>query len=193
MEKLTGIRDVDREILLRLDDYSLLKSCSLNNYFKNSVCDDQFLEKRLRETYPETIKFKPADKSWRQYFLEVIYYREKLQFHDNEHDEKVIPENVGDLKYLYSITKNNNPPIIEITNYILQKNYPDLVYLEKFLRKKYGTYFALPMIKDVEGIKYLMERVKYRKNYLYSVLMDSEDVEVQKLLKDYLAVLKKRN
>ncbi len=85
MEKLTGVRDVDREILLKLDDYSLLKTCSLNNYFKNSVCDDQFLEKRLKLTYPETIKFKPADKSWRQYFLEVIYYREKLQFHDREH------------------------------------------------------------------------------------------------------------
>ncbi len=76
MEKLTGVRDVDREILLKLDDYSLLKTCSLNNYFKNSVCDDQFLEKRLKQTYPETIKFNRQIKVgnnifWKLFIIEI--------------------------------------------------------------------------------------------------------------------------
>ncbi len=96
---IRGIRDVDREILMKLDDYSLLKTCSLNN-FRKSVCDDSFLERRLRETYFETLKYKPENKSWKQYFLEVIYYMDKLSFYD-ENGDKVVPKKVGDLKSLY--------------------------------------------------------------------------------------------
>ena len=52
MKSLSGIKDIDKEILLKMDDKNFLKACSLNNYFKNEVCDDVFLKKRLHQTYP---------------------------------------------------------------------------------------------------------------------------------------------
>ena len=40
-------KDIDREILLSMDNEELLKTCSLNKYFLNEVCDDMFFKNRL--------------------------------------------------------------------------------------------------------------------------------------------------
>ena len=47
MDSFSGIKDVDREILLAMSDEDLLKSCSLNKYLFNVVCDDNFFYRRL--------------------------------------------------------------------------------------------------------------------------------------------------
>ena len=73
-------KDIDREILLKLkDDKEFLKSCNLNNYFRNEVCNDNFFRTRLSITYPNTLKYKTKKQTWKQYFLEVIYYLAKLE------------------------------------------------------------------------------------------------------------------
>ena len=37
-------KDIDREILLIMDNEELLKACCLNKYFFNEVCNDMFFK-----------------------------------------------------------------------------------------------------------------------------------------------------
>ena len=53
---LSGLKDVDREILTHVDDRELLKFCSIDNKTWNSVCDGDFLRRRLTTKYPEIEK-----------------------------------------------------------------------------------------------------------------------------------------
>ena len=46
---LTGIKDLDREILNYIPDNELSKVCSINKYFYYKVCDDAFLKRRLEK------------------------------------------------------------------------------------------------------------------------------------------------
>jgi hypothetical protein len=74
MSKLSGIRDVDREILGKLDDKDLLKVCSIDKYTWNTVCDDSFLKRRLLTKYPEIEEQKKKSETWKQFFLRAVHY-----------------------------------------------------------------------------------------------------------------------
>lgn len=67
MSNLSGIRDVDREILSKLDDKELLNFCQIDRYSWNSVCDDAFLRRRLIAKYPEIEKEKRENESWKRF------------------------------------------------------------------------------------------------------------------------------
>ena len=73
MSKLSGIRDVDREILGKLDDKELLKACSIDKNTWNIICDDGFLRRRLLAKYPEIEKYKKVNESWKQFFLRAVH------------------------------------------------------------------------------------------------------------------------
>lgn len=79
MKKLTGNKDVDREILKWVNDRDLLKVCSINKNFWNTVCDDNFLKRRLLSKYPGIENFKYADQSWKDFFLDATYHIAKMQ------------------------------------------------------------------------------------------------------------------
>ena len=81
MNSFSGIKDVDREILLAMTDKDLLKSCSLNKYLFNVVCDDNFFYQRLSLKYPNSLKYysKEQDKNYRDYYLKVIYWISKMK------------------------------------------------------------------------------------------------------------------
>ena len=80
MKAFTGILDQDREILLNIqNDKELLETCSLNKYLYNQVCNDMFFRNRLTRTYPDSLKYKPSDYTWKKYFLKTIYYVAKLK------------------------------------------------------------------------------------------------------------------
>lgn len=79
MKSISGYKDTDREILLKMDDENFLKTCNLNNYFKNEVCNDNFFKKRLQEKYPDTLELNEYGNDWKRYFLEVVYYISKLK------------------------------------------------------------------------------------------------------------------
>ena len=68
---LSGLKDVDREILKHVDDEQLLKFCSIDNKTWNSVCDDDFLRRRLTGKYPGIEKYKKTKESWKRFFLEL--------------------------------------------------------------------------------------------------------------------------
>jgi hypothetical protein len=74
MSKLSGIRDVDREILNKLDDKELLKVCSIDKYTWNNVCDDGFLRRRLLAKYPKIEQYKIKTESWKNFFLRAVHY-----------------------------------------------------------------------------------------------------------------------
>ena len=69
---LSGLKDVDREILKHLDDKELLEICSLDRKTWNEVCDDAFLRRRLLNKYPEIGKYKSEKETWKQFFLRAI-------------------------------------------------------------------------------------------------------------------------
>ena len=74
MSNLSGIRDVDREILSKIDDKELIKVCSIDKYTWNIVCDDAFLRRRMLGKYSEIEKYKKEGESWKQFFLRSLYY-----------------------------------------------------------------------------------------------------------------------
>jgi hypothetical protein len=58
MSKISGIRDLDREILGKVDDNELLNVCLIDKYTWNNVCDDSFLRRRLLSKFPEIEQYK---------------------------------------------------------------------------------------------------------------------------------------
>lgn len=77
MISISGNKDIDREILMKCSDESFVKLSNINRYFRNDVCDDVLIERRLRKTHPETLKYKKG--AWVKYFLVTIHYIDKLK------------------------------------------------------------------------------------------------------------------
>jgi ribosomal protein S12 len=75
---LSGVKDADQEILKHINDRELIKVCSINRRAWNSICDDNFLKRRLLK-YPGIEKYKKPEESYKQFFLRFIYYTSKLR------------------------------------------------------------------------------------------------------------------
>ena len=78
MQGFTDIKDVDKELLLKMDDREFIKSCGLNNYFRD-LCeaDNQLIFKRkLQLSYPDTLKPEILNPywidSWKLYYAHVV-------------------------------------------------------------------------------------------------------------------------
>ena len=74
---LSGLKDVDREILKYIDDSELLKVCSVNKWFYNHVCDDNFLKRRLMK-YPNIEKSRQGE-NWKKFFWCFLYYKSEME------------------------------------------------------------------------------------------------------------------
>ena len=61
---LSGLKDVDREVLKHVDDKELLRVCTIDRNTWNEVCDDNFLRRRLSK-YPDIEKYKLENESWK--------------------------------------------------------------------------------------------------------------------------------
>ena len=70
--ELTGLKDLDREILKFIPDKELLRVCSINRRFWHEVCDDAFLKRRL-SSYPDVKNQKEEKETWKCFFLRVTY------------------------------------------------------------------------------------------------------------------------
>lgn len=78
MKGFTAIKDLDRELLLKMDDRDFIKSCGLNTYFYD-LCeaDNQLVFKRkLQLSYPDTLKREVVTPywigSWKLYYAHVV-------------------------------------------------------------------------------------------------------------------------
>ena len=80
---ITGIRDLDRELLSKISDSELFKTCSIDKYTWNIVCDDNFLRRRMLAKYPEIEKYK-RNESWKRFFCKScsLYFqiKRRVQF-----------------------------------------------------------------------------------------------------------------
>lgn len=117
---LSGNVDADREILFRVeDDKDLLTICSVNKYAFNDVCNDKFFQNRTIKKYPNTVNLKPKEMSWKNYYLHLIYYIDKIKRQGFDYQGERDPEEI------YNILLIKNPEVgLERA---AQKNYPSLV------------------------------------------------------------------
>ena len=97
---ITGLKDVDREILRHVDDKELLRICSLNRKMWYEVCDDNFLRRRLGK-YSNVEKCRKENETWKQFYLRMIHYIEKLKG-----THRFIYSD-GDFSLQYDILKNS--------------------------------------------------------------------------------------
>ena len=97
---LTGLKDIDREILKHIDDSELLNVCTINRKFWYEICDDNFLRRRLIK-YPYIEKYKNTNETWKYFFSSVVNYvltmKESYDFHYVS----------GDFKRQYDILNKN--------------------------------------------------------------------------------------
>ena len=133
----TGIRDLDVEILNRLDDRDLVSFCSTDKY-ANSICDlETFWQRRMIEKYGKylnlesLLKFKDK-KSWAEYYVEIT---KVLNSSNVEYETaKALENGRSDLVKLLKEIKHILVEYVEIMQ--------DDLYESYFLTRKEGdTYF----------------------------------------------------
>ena len=146
---LTGLKDLDREVLKHVHDKELLKVCRVIKKTWNEVCDDNFLRRRLAK-YPGIEKYKKDNESWKQFFLIFLYYtskmREKYEF---EYEN-------GDFKTQYTILEGE----IDLLYQAAQKGELSLVKYAINNGAKTGKNLALHAATKnghIDIVKYLIE------------------------------------
>ena len=69
---LTGNKDVDKMIMMKLDDENLLNLCMTNKKSAQVCNDDMFWKNRFFQEFPKPIE--KGDLSWKQLYLKTMYY-----------------------------------------------------------------------------------------------------------------------
>ena len=155
MSKITGLKDLDREMLKHVDDTELLKFCSVDRRMWNEVCDNSFLKRRMGK-YPEIEKYKKENESWKQFFLRSLYYILKMR------DEYQFDYSEGDFIKQYYILKNTSS-----LNFLLVRaaEMRELSLVKYALEKGSNIHFnndqALRLgssVGDLTIVKYLIEK-----------------------------------
>ena len=69
----TPIKDVNLEIMSKMDDETLLSVCATNKYAKELCQNESFWRNRFVGKYGEmAAKHKPATRSWKNHYMQVI-------------------------------------------------------------------------------------------------------------------------
>ena len=98
---LTGIKDLDREIVNNLNDKDLLNMCSLNKTYWERVCSDDYFRLRTEKRFPETVPYKDylrdylneqktrkgrterterTERTWKTHYLTIVKYIDILKY-----------------------------------------------------------------------------------------------------------------
>ena len=98
------VKDLDKEIVLRLNDKDFIKICFLNKYLYNMYKEDKYLlfKRRLEKYYPDTVKLKYDYGNWREYYLlvrrTIRQLKETCKFDykfGNPFKQMIILQNIG--------------------------------------------------------------------------------------------------
>ena len=152
MKTFSGLKDTDREILKHVEDKELLTICSIDKRMWNSVCDDDFLKRRLSK-YPGIEKYRKTKESWKEFFLRAIYTIAKMQ------EEYEFTYESGDFgKQYYMLKKYGNYlPIqaardgeLSLVKYGINKGFNIRAYHNEALRLAAG-------FGHIDIVKYLVE------------------------------------
>jgi len=113
---MLGIKDLDKYVLDKLDDRSLFNICQTNKKYSELCQDDLFWKKRAESRFfPQYIKRKSKDKSWKSLYLNSIYINWKHLiykiFKNVVFDKKI---SINAVQYLIKIFSPLYEKIIEI-------------------------------------------------------------------------------
>lgn len=75
MQGFTGIKDLDKELMLNMGDREFIQTCQLNKYFQNICKDDYLFKRRLEKIYPtlrEETYEEYGEISWKKYYTNVV-------------------------------------------------------------------------------------------------------------------------
>lgn len=80
----TSLKDVDREILYRMKDEDILKTCSVSKTAFNKICDETFFRELLLKRYPKARQAflnntLPENKKEREIYLKILYYKDIIE------------------------------------------------------------------------------------------------------------------
>ena len=111
---LTGIRDLDREIVNKLSDKDFLQMCSLNRTYSQRVCDDSYFRLRTEKGFPETVPYKDYTettnkkmRTWKNHYLNIIKYIDLLK---------------SDYGYIYR-AEDKSPELLYLAKRLVHKDY----------------------------------------------------------------------
>ena len=76
---MTGITDVDREILMRFDDKELFAVCSAKNKYSLKLCDETFFKNRSFLKFPQISK---PNMSWKKFYLIASFLKNEAMSSD---------------------------------------------------------------------------------------------------------------
>ena len=80
MNRITGIRDLDREILLRIDDDDTFLNMRCVNKYLCSFFNENFYERRMKYKYPQATRSKKEIVyTWKDFYLKTVSIVEKLE------------------------------------------------------------------------------------------------------------------
>ena len=88
MEGFTGIKGLDKELMLNMGDREFIRTCGLNKYFQNICKDDYLFKRKLERFYPDVLKPEIYERfyltSWKKYYADVVktvaILKEKFKF-----------------------------------------------------------------------------------------------------------------
>jgi hypothetical protein len=177
---LTNVKDVDLIILSKLNDKDLESFCLTNKAAAKLCKDDNFWINRIIEKYgKDALKYKPENKTWRQYYSNIYYLAIRTGHEDNillknkiSYDEL----RIDDMNKLREI-KVVNPKINE---YI--KNKLVLINIKSPYQKNF-MYFFREENKDQKNFKLLLEE-QIPTSVIFRVDNESDILNYVQWLKD---------
>ena len=149
---LSGLKDIDREVLKYVDDKELIKFCSFERKTWNEVCDDNFLKRRLSSKYSGIEKYRRENETWKQFYLRAVYTISKMR-----EDYKIFYLS-GDFEKQYELLKTYKEGIILLEN-AADTGQLDLV--KYAYEKGVNSSYALMLASEnghLEIVKYLVEQ-----------------------------------
>jgi hypothetical protein len=147
MTSLSSIKDVDKKILQSLDDKDLFEVLLTNNKYLYYLTDDLFWKTRLLNKYPYAVQYKPENQKWKQYYLNVVYYIDKLKTDFNFSFYFSPGDPAFYYKILLQIRKGEFPIGYTMIKKVFKDGYEDLaLYMANILHKEYEmTYNDMPL------------------------------------------------
>lgn len=160
---LSGNKNTDREILLKLKDNDVINYCNntKNKFIYKEICNESFFHNYMIIHYPNVLKYKTGDMTWKQYYLKTIWYISKMkeesdfefktgnpkEYYDILHNELMLHiffERIGEInaKDLYEIYSKKFPG---------ENNMPHAI---KGAAKNNHKDFIDYLIKEDKGISY---------------------------------------
>ena len=113
MKGFSGIADVDLKILENLDDKDLFHACSVNKeLFRICNKEPSFWKNRFIKKYGlHASEFKPADRSWKNHYMQVFLYLQKYKLDPIEFLDDIIWRGIVENSYYLDRETGNYVPI----------------------------------------------------------------------------------